>query len=120
VAKKTAVPKTGGTAAQAGSRQQREAEVDRLLKKPSHYGTPIGAVVEMFKDVAARLGWRLDRPAMKASFTNRNGTGDVELVPEGYKTTIAKTGAAPQSRIWKNAADAFSHVGTQLRRDELP
>lgn len=101
-------------------RKAREAEVDRLLKKPTHYGTPIGRIVSMFQDVAERLGWKLDKPTMKASFTNRNGSGDVELVPQGYKTTVTLPGKQPHSRIWKNPADAFNHVSSQLRRSELP
>lgn len=101
-------------------RKAREAEVDRLLKKPTHYGTPIGRIISMFQDVAERLGWKLDKPTMKASFTNRNGSGDVELIPQGYKTTVTLPGKLPHSRIWKNPADAFNHVNSQLRRSELP
>lgn len=122
-AKKTAAPKgkgKGKAPSPAGTRSSQEAEAARLLKKPSHHGTLTGRIIAIFRDVAERLGWKLDEPVMKATFTNRNGTGEVELVPQGYKTTVTRTGKQPQSRIWKNPADAFSHVSSQLHRSELP
>lgn len=85
-AKKASAPKAAPKASpKAGEPGHRVAEVERIMSKPTHQGTPTSAIRHMFQDAAARPGWLWNPHAMTLTYNGTHGRAGVELVSGGFR-----------------------------------
>lgn len=118
--KKAAVKKAVPQGVQRGADKQatdaaRAAEAKRLTSKAKHQGVPMDTVVGMFEEAAKQPGWGFDRKLMRATLKTPQGSATVEMVPQGYRAQIRRTGQPAEVKLFKDIGSAFTHASSRTR-----